>query len=209
MNHSSFQAIETAIQALQEGKPIILTDSFNRENEGDFVFPAEKITPDIMNFIIQHGCGIVCVSLCKEQLQRLQLPLMLSPEQNTTPQKTAFTIPVDAKKGVSTGVSATDRAKTIQVLMDPQTQPEDLVRPGHIYPLQAETNGVLARQGHTEGSIDIVRLAGFQPAAVICEVMATDGNIIKNQALLEFAQKWSISCLCIEDLVKYRLSFHI
>lgn len=204
MNYSNYSAVEFAIQALQQGKMIILTDPSDRENEGDFVFPAEIITAEIMNFMIQHGSGIVCISLFKEQLDRLQLPLILSPEQNTTPHKIALAVPVDAKEGVTTGVSASDRTKTIHTLMDFNTQPADLIRPGHVYPLQAHSDGVLARNGHTEGSMDIVRIAGFKPGAVICEVMNSNGDTRRGHDLLAFAQQWDIPLLAIDDLIHYR-----
>ena len=154
--------VKAAIAALQQGKMILLTDHHDRENEGDLIFPAEKITPDVVNFMINHGTGIICVSLLPEQLQRLDLPLMVSPEKNHTQHGTPFTIPVDARHGTTTGVSAADRAQTISVIMNEQSQPNDLVRPGHVYPLKARAGGVIERAGHTEGAIDIVRLAGFQ-----------------------------------------------
>jgi 3,4-dihydroxy 2-butanone 4-phosphate synthase/GTP cyclohydrolase II len=206
MKNSAYSAVQNAIHALQQGKMVLLTDAADRENEGDFVYPAEKITPEIMNFMIRHGSGIVCVSLTEEHLARLNIPLMVPPHQNTTQYHSPFTISVEAKKGVTTGVSAADRTKTVQTLMNPETTPEDLARPGHIYPLQARTGGVLVRNGHTEGSLDIVQLAGFQPAAVICEAMNADGTMVKGDALKKIAQEHNIPLLAIDDLIHYRLA---
>ncbi|MCD6047901.1 MAG: ribBA [Gammaproteobacteria bacterium] len=203
MNNNVARAIET----LQQGKMILLTDNFDRENEADLIFPAENITPEVMNFMIRQGTGIVCVALPKAHLQRLDLALMVAPENNDTQHGTPFTIPVDAHDGITTGVSAFDRVKTIQVLMDKNATTKDLVRPGHIYPLQARTGGVLERAGHTEGSIDIVRLAGFQPAAVICEVMEEDGSMRRGESLQKFAKEHDLPILSIQELIEYRL-FH-
>lgn len=198
-------AVETAIKALQEGKIILLTDPADRENEGDFVFPAETITPEIMNFMIRNGSGIVCVSLPAEHLQRLKIPVLL-PHQSTNRYGTPFAMPVEARDGVTTGVSAADRTKTIQALMNPNAQPEDLARPGHVYPLQAKAGGVLERQGHTEGSLDIVTLAGFRPGAVICEAMHADGTMVKGQDLVTLAKTHEMPVLTIDDLMAYRLA---
>ncbi len=206
MNYTAYPNIQRAIEALQQGKVVLLIDSADRENEGDFVFPAENITPEIVNFMIKQGSGIVCVSLLQERLEKLELPLMLPVHQNTTSNKTAFTIPVDAKDGVSTGISAPDRAKTIRSLIHAKTQPNDLVRPGHVYPLQAHPGGVLARPGHTEGSISIVQLAGFQPAAAICEAMDSNGDMITGENLISFATTLNIPYLYIADLIQYHLS---
>lgn len=199
-------SVETAIQALKQGKMILLTDPVDRENEGDFVFPAETITPEIMNFMIRYGTGIVCVSLPEERLKQLELPLMVPENQNTTQHNTPFTLPVDAKNGVTTGVSAADRAKTVQTMMDPATQAHDLVRPGHVYPLKARAGGVLERNGHTEGALDIVKMAGFKPGAVICEAIHLDGTMIKGKGLVALAKEHDMPMLSIDDLVAYRLS---
>lgn len=203
---TAYHAVETAIESLKQGKMILLTDPIDRENEGDFVFPAETITPEIMNFMIRHGSGIVCVSLPEEHLKRLQLPFMVPDHQNTSRFHSPFTVSVEAREGVTTGVSATDRTKTVQTLMNPQSKPEDLARPGHIYPLQAKSGGVLARNGHTEGSLDLVKLAGFQPGAVICEAMNTDGTMTKGKDLVTLAKQHDIPLLTIDDLIIYRLS---
>ncbi len=200
------KAVKSAILALKEGKMILLIDPLDRENEGDFVFPAESITPEAMSFMIHHGTGIVCFSLPEEHLRRLELPLMIPNEKNNTPHNTPFTVPVDAKKGVTTGVSAADRAKTVQIMMDDKTKPDDLVRPGHVYPLQAREGGVLVRNGHTEGALDIVKLAGFKPGAVICEAINPDGTMVKGDDLIALARKHDLAILSIDDLVTYRLA---
>ncbi len=206
MTHSAYSSVHNAIQALQQGKMILLTDPIDRENEGDFVFPAENITPEVMNFMIRHGSGIVCVSMTEKRLKRLNIPLMVPPHQNTTRYHSPFTVSVEAREGVTTGVSAADRTRTVQVLMNPQTKPKDIARPGHIFPLQAQEGGVLRRQGHTEGAMDIVKLAGFQPAAVICEAANEDGTMVKGHALKALAEKHNIALLAIDDLIHYRLS---
>lgn len=184
---------------------VLLTDDVTRENEADLIFPAQHMTPEIMNFIIRHTSGIVCVSLLEEQLQQLGLPLMVPAENNRSRHGTPFTIPVDAAQGITTGVSAADRTVTIQAMMQPQAKPEDLVRPGHVYPLKAKVGGVLERAGHTEGAIDIVRLAGFKPAAVLCEVMNADGTMTRGEALQVFAQTHDFPLLSIRELIAYRL----
>lgn len=199
-------SVETAIQALKQGKMILLTDPIDRENEGDFVFPAETITPETMNFMIRYGTGIVCVSLPEERLKQLDLPLMVPDNQNTTRHNTPFTLPVDAKNGVTTGVSAADRVKTVLTMMDSATQINDLVRPGHVYPLKARAGGVLERNGHTEGALDIVKIAGFKPGAVICEAIHLDGTMVKGKDLIALAKAHDMPMLSIDDLVAYRLS---
>ena len=206
MKHSAYSSVQNAIKALKEGKMILLTDPLDRENEGDFVFPAENITPEVMNFMIRHGSGIVCVSLTEERLKQLDIPLMIPSQQNTTRYHSPFTISVEAKEGITTGVSAADRTTTVQVLMNAQTEPHDIARPGHVYPLQAQPGGVLVRTGHTEGAMDIVKLAGFQPAAVICEAMNEDGTMVKGQDLKALAEKHDMALLAIDDLIHYRLA---
>jgi 3,4-dihydroxy 2-butanone 4-phosphate synthase / GTP cyclohydrolase II len=199
-------SVETAINALKQGKMILLTDPMDRENEGDFVFPAEIITPEVMRFMIHHGTGIVCFTLPEEHLKRLELPLMVPEHQNKTRHNTPFTLPVDAKEGITTGVSAADRTRTVQVMMDPEAKPSDLVRPGHMYPLQARSGGVLERNGHTEGALDIVKLAGFKPGAVICEAIHPNGTMVKGKDLLTLAKEHNLVVLSIDDLITYRLS---
>ncbi|SRR5579883_1701699 len=203
---SAIERVERAIQAIKQGKMIILTDRPDRENEGDLIIPAENITPDIMNFIIRHTSGIVCLSLTKEKLNQLHLPLMVSRQENSSARGTPFTISIDAKQGITTGVSALDRTITIQTVMKPDVQPEDLVKPGHIFPLQAREGGVLEREGHTEGAVDLARLAGYQPAAVLCEIMNPDGTMAQGEQLNAFAAEHHIEMLSIDDLITYRLA---
>ena len=167
---------------------IILTDSPDRENEGDLICPAETITPEMMNFMIRHGSGIVCLSMTADHLTKLNLPLMVAHDHNSSARGTPFTLSIDAKDGITTGVSAADRVKTIQAAMNAEFNPNLLVKPGHIFPLQARSNGVLERQGHTEGTIDLARLAGFKPAGVLCEIMNPDGTMTHGDELIAFAK---------------------
>jgi 3,4-dihydroxy 2-butanone 4-phosphate synthase / GTP cyclohydrolase II len=196
--------VELALAALKQGKMVILTDDPDRENEGDLIIPAEKITPEIMNFMIRNGTGIVCLSMTAEDLARLQLPLMVNADNNTSFRGTPFTISIDAKENITTGVSADDRTKTILTAIADHATPQDLVRPGHIYPLQANADGVLARQGHTEGSLDLAKLAGFKPAAVLCEIMNPDGSMARGEDLTAFAAKHDLFMLSISDIIHYR-----
>ncbi|MCD6039663.1 MAG: ribBA [Gammaproteobacteria bacterium] len=197
--------VESAIEDLRQGKMIILTDHPDRENEADFIFPAETLTPDIMNFIIRHSSGIVCLSLFEEQLKQLDLPYMVPPHKNTSLCRTPFTVSIDARDHITTGVSAEDRVKTVQAAIGDKAKPEELVRPGHIFPLHAKKGGVLERTGHTEGAIDLVRLAGFKPAAVLCEVMNPDGTMTKGAQLTAFAKQHHLRILSIEDIISYRM----
>lgn len=199
--------VEDAIQALKAGKMILLTDHPDRENEADLVCPAETMTAVGMNFIIRNSSGIVCLSLTQAHLDRLHLPLMVPSAHNTSRHGTPFSISIDAKEGISTGVSAADRVTTIQAALQADARPEDLVRPGHVFPLAAREGGVLERKGHTEGALDIVRLAGFTPAAVLCEVMDAAGQMMRGAALLEFASHSDLPLVSIEELVDHRLRF--
>jgi 3,4-dihydroxy 2-butanone 4-phosphate synthase/GTP cyclohydrolase II len=201
MNHTK---IESAIRDLQQGKMIILTDHPDREDEGDLIFPAEKITPDTMNFMIRHSSGIICLSLTAEHLQQLNLPLMVPSPENTTPHHTSFTVSIDARVGITTGVSAADRARTIQATLGDNAKPDDFIKPGHVFPLRAKPGGVLERAGHTEGSIDIMRLAGFKPAAVMGELMNPDGSMMQGAQLNQFAEAHQFQVLSIEDIIQYR-----
>ncbi len=198
------ERIESALNELRQGRMIIVTDNPDRENEGDFVIAAETITPEIMNFIIRNSSGIVCLSLFEEDIKRLNLPFMVPPHENTSFRGTPFTISIDAKNGISTGVSAADRVKTIQAAIHPHAKPDDLDRPGHIFPLCARPGGVLERSGHTEGAIDLVRMAGLQPAAVLCEVMNADGTMSRGKQLEKFAKKHQLMMVSIEDIIAYR-----
>jgi 3,4-dihydroxy 2-butanone 4-phosphate synthase/GTP cyclohydrolase II len=183
--------IENAIEDLKKGKMIILVDSEDRENEGDLVIAAEFATPEAINFMATYGKGLICVPMESDRIKELQLEPMV--KDNTEKYRTAFTVSVDAssKHGVTTGISAYDRAKTVQVLIDPNTTSEDLVKPGHIFPLQAVPGGVIRRAGHTEASVDLCKLAGLKPAAVICEIMNDDGTMARLPQLMEFAKKTS------------------
>jgi len=194
---------EQTIRDVKNGRPIIIVDDEGRENEGDLMVAAEKVTPDIINFMTKFGRGLICLPLRKERLEELQLPLMVT--DNTAPFETAFTVSVDAKEGVTTGISAFDRAKTILTTIDPKTSPSDLTRPGHIFPLKARDGGVLERAGQTEAAIDLTRLAGLYPAGVICEVLNEDGTMARMSQLMEFSKAHNICILTIADLIKYRL----
>ncbi len=194
---------EQAIKAVKEGRLIIIVDDEDRENEGDLMVAAEKITPDIINFMAKHGRGLICLPLTRQKLRELDLPLMVM--ENTASFKTAFTVSIDAKKGVTTGISAHDRARTVLVAVDPKTKPKDLARPGHIFPLQAKDGGVLERAGQTEAAVDMSRLARLNPAGVICEIMNEDGTMARMPELEKFSQTYDIPILTIADLIKYRM----
>jgi 3,4-dihydroxy 2-butanone 4-phosphate synthase/GTP cyclohydrolase II len=197
--------VKQAILDFQQGKMVILVDHPDRENEGDLILPAECITAEKMNFMIRQGTGIVCLSLTKEKILALDLPMMLPPLQNTSYRETPFTVSIDAKDGITTGVSAMDRTKTILTAIADDVMPDDLARPGHIFPLQAKSGGVLERQGHTEGALDLARLAGFKPAAVLCEIMNPDGTMAHGQSLHDFAKQHNLTIISIDDLITYRL----
>ncbi|MBP1661088.1 MAG: ribA [Candidatus Aminicenantes bacterium] len=196
-------SVETAIDAVRDGRMIIIVDDEDRENEGDLMVAAEKATPEIVNFMARHGRGLVCLPLTRERLEELQLPLMVT--DNTARFQTAFTVSIDAKRDVTTGISAHDRARTILATVDPATKPEDLARPGHIFPLQAVEGGVLSRAGQTEAAVDLARLAGLAPAGVICEVMNEDGSMARMPQLEEISRRFGIPILTIADLIRYRM----
>jgi 3,4-dihydroxy 2-butanone 4-phosphate synthase / GTP cyclohydrolase II len=195
--------IEEALEDIREGKMVILVDDEDRENEGDLAMAAENVTAEAINFMSKYGRGLVCLSLTEERLNELHLPMMVS--DNTSLFQTAFTISIDARKRVTTGISAADRATTILTAIDERSQPEDLVSPGHIFPLKAQRGGVLVRTGQTEGSVDLARLAGKKPAGVICEVMNEDGTMARMPDLEIFSQKHGLKIVTIADLIKYRL----
>ncbi len=196
--------IEEAIEDIRNGKVIIVVDDENRENEGDFVAAADKITPEIINFMATHGRGLICTPLTESRCKELNLEMMVG--NNTDPMETAFTISVDLKgNGVTTGISASDRSKTIEALIAQETKPYDLSRPGHIFPLKAKDGGVLRRTGHTEAAIDFARLAGLKPAGVIVEIMNEDGTMARLPQLAEVAKKLDLKLVSIEDLVAYRM----
>ena len=198
------RTIEEALEDIRQGKMIILIDDEDRENEGDLTMAAEKVTPEAINFMARYGRGLICLSLTEERLNELRLPMMVS--ENTSRFQTAFTVSVDARKGVTTGISAADRATTILTAIDDQFQPDDLVSPGHIFPLRARKGGVLVRTGQTEGSVDLARLAGLKAAAVICEIMNDDGTMARMPDLQIVAEKHNLKIVTIADLIKYRLS---
>jgi 3,4-dihydroxy 2-butanone 4-phosphate synthase/GTP cyclohydrolase II len=195
--------VDQTVKEIKNGHPIIIVDDEDRENEGDLMVAAEKVTPEIINFMTKHGRGLICLPLTKERLNELQIPLMVA--DNTAPYGTAFAVSIDAKEGVSTGISAYDRAKTILAAIDPKTRSSDLTRPGHIFPLQARDGGVLERAGQTEAAIDLTRLAGLIPAGVICEIMNEDGTMARMPQLKKFSEIHDISILTIADLIKYRM----
>ena len=197
--------VEEAIEDIRLGRMVIVADDEDRENEGDLVMAAAMVTPDHVNFMARHGRGLICVTLTPERADELDLPPMA--DRNTDPQGTAFTIAVDAHErfGVTTGISAHDRAKTIEVLMDPETVPGDLRRPGHMFPLRAKAGGVLRRVGQTEASVDLARLAGLPPVGVICEILNEDGTMARRPELERFAQEHRLKFITVADLVAYRL----
>ncbi|HSV87823.1 MAG TPA: bifunctional 3,4-dihydroxy-2-butanone-4-phosphate synthase/GTP cyclohydrolase II [Bacteroidales bacterium] len=202
--HPKLNSIPEAIEEIKKGKVVIVVDDENRENEGDFIAAAEAITPEIVNFMATHGRGLICAPITGDRCDRLRLDLMVP--RNTALHETSFTISVDLKGlGCTTGISASDRAKTIKALADPLTLPEDLARPGHIFPIRSREGGVLQRAGHTEASIDLARLAGFQPAGVLVEIMNDEGNMARLPELMDMARKFNLKIITIEDLISYRI----
>ena len=203
-NTTQLNSIPEAIEDIRNGKIIIVVDDENRENEGDFLAAAEMATPEMINFMATHGRGLICAPLTESRCKELDLGMMVN--NNTDPMETAFTVSIDLRgKGVTTGISASDRAVTIKALIDEETKPFDLARPGHIFPLKAKEGGVLRRTGHTEAAIDFARLAGLQPAGVIVEIMNEDGTMARLPQLLEVTKKFDIKIVSIEDLVAYRM----
>ena len=204
-NKHKLNTIESAINDIRLGKVIIVVDDQNRENEGDFVAAAEAITPEIINFMATHGRGLICAPITSKLSKRLKLNLMVG--SSSDPQDTAFTVSVDFKgNGVSTGISAADRSKTIKALIDSNTKPHQFSKPGHVFPLIAKDGGVLRRTGHTEAAIDFARLAGFKPAGVIVEIMNEDGTMARLPQLIKVAEKFDLKVISIEDLVAYRMA---
>ncbi|KAA1246910.1 3,4-dihydroxy-2-butanone-4-phosphate synthase [Aquimarina sp. RZ0] len=203
-NKLKLNTIQEAIEDIRQGKVIIVVDDEDRENEGDFLAAAEKVTPEMINFMATHGRGLICTPITEQRCKDLRLNMMV--DNNTDPMETAFTISVDLKgNGVTTGISANDRAKTVMALIDPDTKEHDLARPGHIFPLKAKQGGVLRRTGHTEAAIDFARLAGLKPAGVIVEIMNEDGTMARLPQLIEVANKFDLKLVSIEDLVAYRM----
>ncbi|GMR22666.1 MAG: bifunctional 3,4-dihydroxy-2-butanone-4-phosphate synthase/GTP cyclohydrolase II [Acidobacteriota bacterium] len=198
-----FALIEAALEDLRAGKMVIVADDEDRENEGDLTIAAEKVTPDVINFMAVHGRGLICMPMTGERLDELNIPLMVS--ENTSSYGTAFCVSIEAKSGVSTGISAADRARTVLTAVDAQTTPSDLVRPGHMFPLRARSGGVLQRAGQTEAAVDLARIAGLYPAGVICEVMNEDGTMARVPDLERFAERHDIKLITVADLIRYRL----
>jgi 3,4-dihydroxy 2-butanone 4-phosphate synthase/GTP cyclohydrolase II len=199
----SVQLVRKALAQIRKGKMVILTDDEARENEGDLVMAAEKVSPASVNFMATHARGLICLSLTEERIRQLNLPLMV--QDNTSQHQTAFTVSIEAARGTTTGISAADRARTILAAVAPRARPHDLVRPGHVFPLRARTGGVLVRAGQTEGSVDLARLAGLFPAGVICEIMNPDGTMARRPELLRFARKHRLTLLSVADVIRYRL----
>lgn len=202
-----FATIDQALEVLKAGQMIILMDDENRENEGDLVLAADFVSPEAINFMSRHGRGLICLSMAEEHIERLQLPMMVS--HNRSPFGTAFTVSIEAAAGVSTGISAKDRAHTIRVAINPASQPADIISPGHIFPLRARKKGVLERPGQTEGSVDLVRLAGLTTAAVICEITNEDGSMSRRDELVQFSRLHNIPMITIKDLIDYRIRHEI
>jgi len=197
----TFSSIEIILEEIKQGRMVVVIDDEDRENEGDLLMAAEKVTPEAINFMTMYGRGLICVPMTEERIKALQLEQMVS--QNTDPHGTAFTVSVDSETS-TTGISAHERAATVKILSDPTSKPPNLRRPGHIFPLQAREGGVLVRAGHTEGAVDLARLAGLQPAGVICEIMNEDGSMARVPDLLKFAKKHDLKIMTIQDLISYR-----
>ncbi len=202
MDNQIFSSIEEAVQDIREGKPLIVVDDENRENEGDVVVASEKVTPEIINFMAKEARGLICVALLPERIKELNLTPMV--EENTALHRTDFTVSVDAAYGVTTGISAYDRAFTIKLLIDKNAKPTDFAKPGHIFPIRAKEGGVLVRAGHTEAGVDLAKIAGLYPSAVICEIMKDDGTMARLPELIEFAKKHNLKIVSIKDLIEYR-----
>ncbi len=203
--HLEIATIAEAIEDIRQGKMVILVDDEDRENEGDLCVAAEKVTPEIVNFMAKHGRGLICLSLTEEKLQELGLKMMVEDFQNQSPHGTAFTLSIEARCGVTTGISAADRAHTILTAIADDAKPRDVVSPGHIFPLRARNGGVLRRTGQTEGSVDLARLAGLKPSGVICEIMNDDGTMARMPELIEFGKQHGLKIVTIADLIQYRL----
>ncbi|MEL0003266.1 MAG: 3,4-dihydroxy-2-butanone-4-phosphate synthase [Rhodospirillales bacterium] len=197
--------IDEIIDEARNGRMFVLVDDEDRENEGDLVIPAQMATPEVINFMAKHGRGLICLSLTSKRVEELGLPLM--PQDNRQRQSTAFTVSIEAREGVTTGISAPDRARTISVAIDPSSEKHDIVTPGHVFPLQARDGGVLVRAGHTEAAVDISRLAGLNPSGVICEIMNEDGTMSRLPELIKFAQYHGMKIGAIADLIAYRRRF--
>jgi 3,4-dihydroxy 2-butanone 4-phosphate synthase / GTP cyclohydrolase II len=201
-----FSSIPEAIEEIRAGRMLVVIDDEDRENEGDLTIAAEKITPDVINFMARHGRGLVCLPMTGERLDALRIPLMVQDEENSAKFGTAFCVPIEAKKGTTTGISAADRARTVLAAVDPKTRPEDLARPGHMFPLRAVPGGVLQRSGQTEAAVDLARLAGLYPAGVICEIMNEDGTMARVPELQLFCRAHGLKMITVKDLIRHRMS---
>src|SRR6266446_6389190 len=202
-NPIPFATVEEALEEIRQGRQIVLVDDEDRENEGDLTMAAEKITPQAVNFMARYGRGLICLALTEERCNELELPLMV--EKNTSNYGTAFTVSIEARGRVTTGISAHDRSETVRVAIDPKTRPADLLRPGHIFPLRAKKGGVLKRAGQTEASVDLAAIAGMNPSAVICEIMNEDGTMARLADLREFAIKHGLKIISVADIIQYRM----
>lgn len=196
-------SIKQAIEDIKAGKMVILTDDEDRENEGDLTIASEKVTPEVINFMAKYGRGLICMSMTDERCTQLKLPMMV--DDNTSAHETAFTVSIEAREGVTTGISAADRAKTVQTAIADDAKPDDLVKPGHIFPLRAKDGGVIVRAGHTEASVDLAKLAGLRPSGVICEIMDDDGSMARMPSLEKFSEEHNIGICTIAELISYRL----
>lgn len=207
MSEFSFDSISDAIEDIRLGKIIIVLDDEERENEGDFIMAADKVTPEAVNFMATIGRGLICTPVDSQTAQKLNLKPMV--ESNTSEHETAFTITIDAKQGISTGISAADRYHTIKIMTLDNTDPSDFVRPGHIFPLLAKDGGVLQRPGHTEAAVDMAKLAGLHPSGIICEIMNQDGSMSRTEELIILAKKYQLKIITIKDLISYRLNLNL
>jgi len=203
---SGFSSIPEAVDDIRAGKMVVVVDDEDRENEGDLTIAAEKITPEVINFMARHGRGLICLPMTGERLDELRIPLMVQDEQNSARFGTAFCVPIEAKQGTTTGISAADRARTVLAAIDPSTNPMDLARPGHMFPLRAVPGGVLQRSGQTEAAVDLARLAGLYPAGVICEILNEDGTMARVPQLERFCQAHDLGMITVKDLIRYRMS---
>jgi 3,4-dihydroxy 2-butanone 4-phosphate synthase/GTP cyclohydrolase II len=201
-----FSSIPEAIEDIRAGRMVVVVDDEDRENEGDLTIAAEKVTPEMINFMATHGRGLVCLPMTGERLDELRIPLMVQDEENSARFGTAFCVPIEAKVGTTTGISAADRARTVLAAIDPRTRPQDLARPGHMFPLRAVPGGVLVRSGQTEAAVDLARLAGLYPAGVICEVMDEDGTMMRVPRLEPFCRAHGLRMITIKDLISYRMN---
>jgi 3,4-dihydroxy 2-butanone 4-phosphate synthase/GTP cyclohydrolase II len=205
MKPSPFSDVPAAIEDIRQGRMVVVVDDEDRENEGDLTIAAEKVTPEVINFMARHGRGLICLPMTGERLDELRIPLMVRDEQNDAKFGTAFCVPIEAKQGTTTGISAADRARTVLAAIDPATRPGDLARPGHMFPLRAMDGGVLVRAGQTEAAVDLARLAGLYPAGVICEIMDDDGTMARVPRLEQFCRAHGLRMITIKDLIRHRM----